>query len=113
MLKYYTQKLIPEKFGNKLAMIYENWFIPPQNESLIEIKRKEFKERTKYLDPQVLYTLSEEEKSELRNQGYYVDLNEKTFLELKNFKLSFKDHLYSLTINLYSRFFHLDFNSTN
>jgi hypothetical protein len=99
MLKYYTGKLIPEKFGNKLAMFYENWFIPPQNESLIEIKRKEFKERTRYLDPKILYTLTDEEKSDLRNQGYYVDLNEKTLKDLKDFKLSYNRHLgkYNLT----------------
>jgi hypothetical protein len=95
MLKYYTKKLIPipEKLGNKLAMFYENWLIPPQNESLIEIKRKEFKERTRYLEPSILYNLTEEEKVDLRNQGYFVDLNEKTLKEIKDFKLSFNRHL--------------------
>lgn len=49
---------------------YENWVIPPQNETLLELKRREFKERTKYLDPKLLYTLSKEEK-----QGnYFFDL---------------------------------------
>lgn len=41
---------------------YENWIIPPQNESLMELKRREFKEKTKYLDPKELYRLTEEEK---------------------------------------------------
>jgi hypothetical protein len=92
MIKFKLKSLIPEKFGNKIAMIYENWFIPPQNESLIEIKKKEFKERTKYLDPKILYTLSEEEKKELRGTGYFVDLDEKTIKQLKNYKLTYNRH---------------------
>lgn len=95
MLKYYIKKLIPfpEKLGNKVAMFYENWIIPAQNESLIEIKRKEFKERTKYLEPSILYNLSEEEKVDLRNQGYFVDLNAKTLKEIKDFRLTYNRHL--------------------
>jgi hypothetical protein len=46
----------------KLYYFYENYIIPPQNESLLQLKRREFKERTKYLKPKVLYSLSEEEK---------------------------------------------------
>jgi len=86
-------KIMPDKLGNKLAMLYENYFILPQNETLIELKRKEFKEKTKYLDPKVLYTLTDEEKGELRNQGYFVDLSEKTVKDIKEFKLSYNRHL--------------------
>lgn len=93
MLKFINSKIVPKKLGNTFAMLYENWIIPPQNESLIEIKRKEFRERTKYLDPKILYTLNEEEKNDLRNQGYFVDLNEKTIKEIKNFKLTYNRHL--------------------
>lgn len=92
MIKYYLNKFIPNKLGNKIAMLYENWIIPPQNESLIEKKRQEFKERTKYLDPKVLYTLTDEEKSELRLQGYFVDLDKRTLHEIKNFKLTHNRH---------------------
>ena len=52
-----------------MAMSYEDWVIPLQNESMIEIKRKEFKERTKYLDPKVLHSLTEEERADSRNRG--------------------------------------------
>jgi hypothetical protein len=93
MIKFYLAKLIPKKLGNKLAMTYENWLITPQNESLIEIKRKEFKERTRYLDPKILYTLTDEEKKDLRSQGYYVDLNDKTIKEIQNFKLTYNRHM--------------------
>jgi hypothetical protein len=92
MIKFKLKSLIPEKLGNKLAMFYENWFIPPQNESMIEIKKREFKERTKYLDPKILYTLSEDEKKELRDTGYFVDLDEKTIKQLKNYKLTYNRH---------------------
>jgi len=97
--------LIPNKIGNKLAMLYENWIIPPQNESLIEIKRREFREKVKYLDPKVLYTLSEEEKSELRLQGYYVDLDEKTISEIKNFKLKINRHLNKYNMDVWNNNF--------
>jgi hypothetical protein len=99
MIKFYLNKLIPQKIGNRIAMLYENWIIPPQNETLIEIKRKEFKEKTKYLDPKVLYTLTDEEKTDLRNQGYFVDLNEKTWKEIKNFKLTYNRHADKYNIN--------------
>jgi len=99
MIKFYFNKLIPQKLGNRIAMLYEDWVIPPQNESLIEIKRKEFKERTKYLDPKVLYSLTEEEKADLRNEGYFVDLNEKTLNQIKNFKLSHNRHTDKYNLN--------------
>ena len=99
MIKFYLNKLIPQKLGNRLAMLYEDWIIPPQNESLIEIKRKEFREKTKYLDPKILYTLTEEEKTDLRNQGYFVDLNEKTLNEIKNFKLTYNRHADKYNVN--------------
>ena len=54
--------MLKDKLINKIYNFYENWIIPPQNESLIELKRREFKERTKYLNPKILYTLSIEEK---------------------------------------------------
>ena len=92
MSKFILQKFIPQKLGNRLAMSYENWIIPPQNESLIEIKRKEFKERTKYLEPKILYSLSAEEKDDLRIQGYFVDLDKKALSDIKSFKLSLNRH---------------------
>jgi len=79
-------------FSNKLYLFYENWIIPPQNETLLELKRREFKERTKYLDPKILYNLSEEEKNNLRESGYFVDLDNKTIKEIKNFKISNNRH---------------------
>jgi hypothetical protein len=54
---------IKEKFFiNKFYYFYENYIIPPQNESLLQLKKREFRERTKYLKPKMLYSLSEEEK---------------------------------------------------
>jgi hypothetical protein len=50
-------------FIKNIYNFYENWIMPPQNESLIELKRREFKEKTKYLDPKILYQLSDEEKT--------------------------------------------------
>jgi hypothetical protein len=80
------------KLSRKLYLFYENWIIPPQNETLLEAKRREFKERTKYLNPKILYNLSEEEKTELRDAGYFVDLNNKTISEIKNFKITINRH---------------------
>jgi hypothetical protein len=80
------------KLSRKLYLFYENWIIPPQNETLLEAKRREFKERTKYLDPKILYNLSEEEKTELRDAGYFVDLNNKTISDIKNFKITLNRH---------------------
>ena len=91
-LKTNFNKFLPKKLGNKLALLYEDWVIPPQNESLIEIKRKEFRERTKYLHPTILYTLTDEEKTDLRNQGFFVDLNDKTIRDIKDFKLTYNRH---------------------
>lgn len=84
---------IQTKFSNRIYLFYENWIIPPQNETLLELKRREFKERTKYLDPKILYNLSEEEKRELRESGYFVDLDNKTIKEIQNFKISNNRHL--------------------
>lgn len=83
---------INSKLSNKIYHFYENWIIPPQNETLLELKRREFKERTKYLDPKILYNLSEQEKNELRDSGYFVDLDNKTIREIKNFKISNNRH---------------------
>jgi len=47
----------------RIVNFYEGWIIPPQRESLFEIKKRELAERTKYLNPKLLYTLSEEEKN--------------------------------------------------
>ncbi len=96
---------INNKISNKTYLFYENWIIPPQNETLLETKRREFKERTKYLDPKILYNLSEEEKIELRDSGYFVDLNNKTIREIKNFKISNNRHLGKYRIqNFYYNF---------
>lgn len=84
---------IQTKFSNKVYLFYENWIIPPQNETLLELKRREFRERTKYLDPKILYNLSEEEKRDLRESGYFVDLDNKTINDIKNFKVSNNRHL--------------------
>jgi hypothetical protein len=81
-----------QKVIDRVYSFYENWVIPPQNESLLELKRREFKEKTKYLNPKILYTLSAEEKKDLRDQGYYVDINEKTIKELKNFRIRWNRH---------------------
>jgi len=51
------------KFMSKYINIYEGWILPPNNVSLFELKKRELKEKTKYLDPKILYTLSEEEKN--------------------------------------------------
>lgn len=83
---------INKTISRKLYLNYENWIIPPQNETLLEAKRREFKERTKYLNPKILYNLTEEEKTELRDGGYFVDLNNKTIKEIKNFKISVNRH---------------------
>lgn len=72
--------------------VYERIIIPPQNISLLELKRQEFKEKTKYLDLKILYSLSEEEKTELRNKGYFVDINPKTINYIKNFSISKNRH---------------------
>ncbi len=58
------------KFNLKSRIIhfYENWILPPQNESLIELKKREFREKTKYLKPEVFYALTEEEK---KGKFYY------------------------------------------
>jgi len=48
---------------SKYINIYEGWILPPNNVSLFELKKRELKEKTKYLDPKILYTLSEEEKN--------------------------------------------------
>ena len=54
---------ILEPLTKRIYRFYENWILPPQNESLVELKRREFREKTKYLDPKVLYTLTDEEKT--------------------------------------------------
>jgi hypothetical protein len=87
MLSNINQRLI-----NRFYLFYEAWIIPPQNIGLLQIKKEEFKEKTKYLDPKVLYTLSEEEKRDLKEENYFVDLNEKTMKKLKNFTLSKNRH---------------------
>lgn len=63
-------KLISFKinFKSRLINFYENWILPPQNETLLELKKREFREKTKYLKPEVFYGLSEEEK---RGKFYY------------------------------------------
>jgi hypothetical protein len=81
-----------QKIVDWIYSFYENWVIPPQNETLLELKRREFKEKTKYLNPKLLYTLTPEEKKELREQGYYVDINEKTINELKSFRVRWDRH---------------------
>ena len=97
--------VVKNKFSNKLYLFYENWIIPSQNETLLELKRREFKERTKYLDPKALYNLSEEEKRDLRDSGYFVDLNNKTIKEIKNFKISNNRHFGKYRIqNFYYNF---------
>ena len=50
------------KIMNRIVYFYEGWILPPHNESLLSAKKRELKEKTKYLDPKVLYTLNEEEK---------------------------------------------------
>jgi hypothetical protein len=91
-LTKFFNKILPKKLGNRVAIYYENWIIPPQNESLIELKRKEFKEKTKFLDPKILYSLSEEEKNDLRDNGYFVDLDKKTIDKINFFKLTQNRH---------------------
>jgi len=85
-------QIVQTKFSNRIYLFYENWIIPPQNETLLELKRREFKERTKYLDPKILYNLTEEEKNELRGCGYFVDLDNQTIKELNSFKISNNRH---------------------
>jgi hypothetical protein len=121
MLKKIWVILTPKKFLNKLTMKYEDWIIPPQNESLIELKRREFKERTKYLDPKILYGLTQEEKNELRDQGYFVDLDKKTIEQIKNFSLTYNRHTgrYKILSNNYNfamyntQFYYADQNVNN
>jgi hypothetical protein len=50
------------KLQPRILNFYENWIIPPQNESLLELKRREFREKTKYLKPEIFYGLTEQEK---------------------------------------------------
>lgn len=83
---------IKERFVQSVYQMYEQWILPPQNISLLELKKKEFKERTKYLDLKVLYNLSDEEKSELRQKGYFVDLDEKSIHQIQNFNLTYNRH---------------------
>lgn len=103
IVKILADNFLIKKISNKLNLIcsniqrkgylfYENWIVPPQNETLLELKRREFRERTKYLDPKILYNLSEEEKSELRDNGYFVDLDKKTIDQIKNFKITLNRH---------------------
>lgn len=63
---------ILNKFNIKLRILrfYENWIIPHQNETLLELKRREFREKTKYLKPEVFYGLTEEDK-----QGKFIIIN--------------------------------------
>ena len=68
MINFLKFKFGNIKIVNRIAIFYENWMIPPQNESLIELKKREFRERTKYLQPKILYTLSEEEKKDLKEE---------------------------------------------
>lgn len=79
------------KFIFSLYKLYES-ILPPQNITLLELKRKEFKERTKYLDLKILYNLTEEEKKELRKKGYYVDLSDATLKKLSKFSISTNRH---------------------
>lgn len=80
------------KIINTIYKIYELSILPPQNVSLLELKRKEFKEKTKYLDMKLLYNLTEDEKNDLRLKGYYVDLTEETIKNIHNFNLSYNRH---------------------
>ena len=77
---------------HKIYSFYKNWVIPPHNETLLEVKRKEFKEKTKYLDMKTLYNLSDQEKIDLRLQGYFVDLSEKTLKDIHKFNISYNRH---------------------
>ncbi len=82
-----------QRFINKIYKFYELSILPPQNITLLELKRKEFKEKSKYLlDLKTLYNLTNEEKNNLRSQGYFVDLSEETIKDIKNFKLSYNRH---------------------
>lgn len=85
-------KILNKKFVINCYKFYERMVLPPQNMSLLELKRKEFIEKTKYLDLKVLYNLSEEEKNELRSKGYIVDINPKTIRTLHDFKISYNRH---------------------
>lgn len=76
----------------KLYYWYESYMIPPQQISLLELKRKEFKEKTKYLDLKILYNMSDEEKEYLRSKGYCVDLGKDSINKLKKFKLTSNRH---------------------
>lgn len=63
MLKFYLNKTKNISAIKSIQNFYENWIIPPHNELLLELKKREFKERTKYLDPKIFYTLSQDEKN--------------------------------------------------
>ena len=81
-----------QRLINKIYRYYELCILPPQNITLLELKRKEFKEKTKYLDMKILYNLSDQEKNDLRLQGYFVDLTDKTLKEIHNFNASYNRH---------------------
>lgn len=76
----------------RIYYFYESYIIPPQQISLLELKRKEFLEKSKYLDLKTLYNISDEEKEYLKSKGYYVDLSKDTTTSLKNFKISSNRH---------------------
>ena len=92
--KYNKQTLL--KYKQRIVSFiyrkYESNYLPPQNITLLDLKKKEFKEKTKYLDLKILYNLTKEEKESLKSQGYFVDLSESTIKEIKNFKLTSDRH---------------------
>jgi len=95
-----------QKLIKSIYKIYELSILPPQNISLLELKRKEFKEKTKYLDMKILYNLSEDEKNDLRLKGYFVDLTDETIRSLYKFNLTYNRHEERYLIS--SRYYNYD-----
>lgn len=85
-------KNIANIFNKYIYLIYERIIIPPQNISLLELKKIEFKEKTKYLNLSTLYNLNEDEIKELKQKGYIVDLKPNSIEKINNFKLSYNRH---------------------
>jgi hypothetical protein len=62
-MKLFSLNYLKGGIKSRIFYFYENWVIPPQRESLLELKKKEFREKTKYLKPEVFYGLTVDEKN--------------------------------------------------
>lgn len=115
-IKNISSKIKSFNLKESIVNYYETYVLPNQSIDMLTLKRREFKEKTKYLNIKELNNMTEEEKKDLRAKGYFVDLTDDTIRKIKQFNLTYDRHKgrYNIFMPNYNRdFFQDNYNFTH